>query len=155
MGSGEMAAVRWGEFAEHVPELARFGADRLTASPAYLATVRDSGAPRVHPVTPIFTDSGLFLFMEPKSPKGRDLKQRGWFALHNGVPDNSGSGGEFYVSGSGFAVDDIDVWNLVADTANYAPANRYILFELLVSEARCNGYGDVALPTPERWSLGG
>lgn len=155
MGSGDMAAVSWGEFAEHEPELARFGADRLTASPAYLATVRESGAPRVHPVTPIFTDSGLFLFMEPTSPKGRDLTRRGWFALHNGVPDNAGSGGEFYMSGRGLFVDDRDVWSLVADAAGYAPADRYILFELWVSEARCNGYGDVALPPRQRWSPAG
>lgn len=155
MGSGDMAAVSWSEFAKHEPELARFGADRLTALPAYLATVRKSGAPRVHPVTPIFTDSGLFIFMEPTSPKGRDLTQRGWFALHNGVPDNAGAGGEFYVSGRGLAVDDIGLWELVAGAASYAPADRYILFELRVSEARCNGYGDVALPTPQRWSPAG
>jgi hypothetical protein len=31
---------------------------------------------------------------EPTSPKGADLRERGWFALHNGVPDNAGTGGE-------------------------------------------------------------
>jgi hypothetical protein len=88
-------AVSWGEFSNREPALARFGADRLAAAPSYLATVRRSGAPRVHPVTPIFTDVGLFLFMEPTSPKGSDLRERGWFALHDGVPDDAGSGGEF------------------------------------------------------------
>ena len=33
--------------------------------------------------------------------------------------------------------------NPVADSASYAPAHHYILFELQVTEARCNGYGDV------------
>lgn len=84
--------ISWGEFARRESELARFGEGRLTAAPAYLATVRPSGAPRVHPVTPIFTAAGLFLFMEPNSPKGRDMRERGWFALHNGVPDNAGTG---------------------------------------------------------------
>jgi hypothetical protein len=147
-----MEMVSWGEFADSEPELARFGADRLTAAPAYLGTLRKLGAPRVHPVTPIFTATGLFLFMEPTSPKGRDLKQRGWFALHNGVPDNAGTGGEFYLSGRGISVDDPDIWSQVADSASYAPADRYILFELHLSEARCNGYGDVPLPTTRKWS---
>src|SRR5918996_5775140 len=132
--------VGWVEFAELEPELARFGADRLTAAPAYLATVRRSGAPRVHPVTPIFSPIGLFLFMEPTSPKGRDLQEREWFSLHNGVPDNSGSGGEFYASGRGLVVDDPDTWIHVADAASYKPAARYILFEMQLGEARCNGY---------------
>jgi len=145
--------ISWGEFAKREPELAQFGAGRLTAAPAYLATVRRSGEPRVHPVTPIFTAVGLFLFMEPTSPKGRDIQERGWFALHNGVPDNAGSGGEFYVWGRGLAVDDLDVWSHVADSASYTPADRYILFELQLSEARCNGYGDVPLPSTLKWSV--
>lgn len=144
--------VVWGEFARLEPELARFGADRLTAGPAYLATVRRSGAPRVHPVTPILTATGLFLFMEPTSPKGRDIRERGWFALHNGVPDDAGSGGEFYATGRGLAVDDDDIWSQVAEASSYTPADRYVLFELLLSEARCNGYGDVTLPPASSWS---
>ena len=147
------ATVGWGAFARQEPELARFGADRLKAAPAYLATVRRSGLPRVHPVTPIFTAVGLYLYMEPTSPKARDLEQRGWFALHSGVPDNAGTGGEFSSSGRGLAVEDLDMWSHVADSASYVPADRYILFEFRLSEARCHGYGDVPLPSTRRWSL--
>jgi len=146
--------MRWGEFAELQPDLARFGSDRLTAAPAYLGTLRRSGAPRVHPVTPIFTDFGMYLYMEPTSPKARDLEERAWFAVHSGVPDNAGSGGEFSVYGSGLAIDDADMWSVVADAASYTPADRYILFEMLVSEARCHGYGDVPMPATRRWSIG-
>jgi hypothetical protein len=145
--------ISWGEFATRERELAKFGVDRLTAAPAYLATIRRSGTPRVHPVTPIFSADGLFLFMEPTSPKGRDLREREWFALHNGVPDNAGTGGEFYVSGLGLAIEDLDIWSRVADSASYAPADLYILFELQLREARCNGYGDVPLPSTRRWSV--
>lgn len=144
--------IGWAEFAKREPELAQFGAGRLTEAPAHLATVRWSGSPRVHPVTPIISPLGLFLFMEPTSPKGRDLRERGRYALHNGVPDNAGSGGEFNVSGRGLAVDDPDMWSHVADAASYTPADRYILFELQLSEARCHGYGDVPLPSTRRWS---
>ncbi|MCI0424647.1 MAG: pyridoxamine 5'-phosphate oxidase [Actinobacteria bacterium] len=146
--------ITWGEFATQEPELAAFGSARLTAAPAYLATVRLTGAPRVHPVTPIFTTAGLYLFMEPTSPKGRDLRERGWFAMHSGVPDDAGTGGEFYLTGRGFDLDDPALWSRVADAATYTPVERYILFELQVTEVRCNGYGDVALPSTRRWSLG-
>ena len=145
--------VSWGEFARWEPELARFGADRLTSAPAYLATVRRSGVPRVRPVTPIFTDDGLYLFMEPTSPKTRDIRYQGWLSLHNGVPDNAGSGGEFNLSGLGVPVEDRETWERVAEAASYTPADRYILFELRLSEARCHGYGDVSLPTNSRWSV--
>ena len=144
--------ISWGDFAQLQPELAQFGARKLTEAPAYLATVRRSGAPRVHPVTPIIGPLGLFLFMEPTSPKRRDLLERGWFALHNGVPDNAGSGGEFWVSGRGLAVDDPDVWSRVADASSYRPLDRYVLFEFQPSEARCHGYGDVPMPSIQRWS---
>lgn len=92
--------------------------------------------------------------MEPTSPKGRDLREREWFALHNGVPDDAGSGGEFSLSCRSRAVDDPETWSLVAGAATSTPADRYVLFELQVCEARCNGYGDVPLPSPRRWSAG-
>ena len=145
--------INWGEFAKQEPDLALFGAGRLTAVPAYLATVRRSGAPRVHPVTPIFTADGLFLYMEPTSPKARDLEDRGWFALHSGVPDNAGTGGEFSATGRGLAVDDPEMWSQVAEAASYTPVDRYILFEFELSEARCHGYGDVPMPSTRKWAV--
>lgn len=141
----------WGDFAAAEPELAGFGADRLTAMPAYLATVRSSGAPRVHPVTPIVTAGGLYLFMEPGSPKGTDLRERGWFALHSGVPDDAGTGGEFVVSGRGAVVDDPEVRAEAAAAASYEVVDRHVLFELFPTEARCKAYGDVPLPRTTRW----
>jgi hypothetical protein len=146
-----MPSISWGEFAARARALAAFGSGRLTAAPAYLATVRADGSPRVHPVTPIFTSDGLFVFMEPTSPKGRDLRDRAWYALHSGVPDSAGSGGEFAVSGDAIAVDDDAQRATVAAAATYEPAERYVLFELRVREARANGYGDVPMPEPRRW----
>ena len=67
--------VTWAEFASSNPDLAAFGAARLTALPAYLATVRADGSPRVHPITPVLAPSGLYVFMEPTSPKGVDLRE--------------------------------------------------------------------------------
>ncbi len=141
----------WGAFAAAEPVLAAFVAERLQAAPPYLGTVRASGAPRVRPVTPISTPDGLFLFMEPTSPKAADLRERGWFALHNGVPDKAGTWGEASVSGTGHPVDDAAVRATIVAAASYTPADRYVLFELRPTEARGNGYGDVTLPERRRW----
>jgi len=143
--------ISWGDFTGIEPELSSFGAERLANSPAYVATVRRDGRPRVHPVTPIFSPRALFVFMEPTSPKGRDLRERRWYALHNGVPDMNGTGGEFFVSGEARFVDDPDARADAVRAATYEPEDRYILFELLLTEARCNGYGDVTLPEHQRW----
>ena len=141
----------WSAFAAVEPELATFVAERLRARPSYLATVRADCTPRVHPVTPIVTARGLYLFMEPTSPKGEDLRERGSFALHNGVPDNAGTGGEAALCGTGHAVDDDAVRAAVVAAADYEPADHYVLFELRPTEVRCNGYGDVTLPARRRW----
>jgi hypothetical protein len=141
----------WGEFEAAHPALAAFGAERLLRPPAYLATIRATGDPRVHPVTPIIGGGHLFLFMEPTSPKGRDLRERGVYALHSSVPDSHGTGGEFYLRGTAILSEDPELRALAVSSARYAPAERYVLFELGVTDARCNGYGDVELPSPTHW----
>lgn len=146
-------SVPWGEFAAQAPELAEFGALRLAVVPAYLAAVGDSGVPRVHPVTPIIGGGRLFVFMEPTSPKGRDIARRGVYALHCHVPDAQGAGGEFYVRGRGERIDSQQIRAVAARAASYQPQDRYVLFELRVAEARCNGYGDVPLPEPRSWRV--
>jgi hypothetical protein len=145
--------AQWRSFARAVPALADFGRSCLERPPfvSYLGTVAADGVPRVHPVTPIVGDGRLFVFMEPTSPKGRDLRERRVFALHNGVSDSDGTGGEFFIRGLAEPVDDPALRSVAAAAASYQPAERYVLFELSVSEARCNGYGDVTLPDPLRW----
>ncbi len=151
-GDPQPPLMTWPQFVASNPDLAAFGAARLGASPAYLATVRADGSPRVHPVSPIIAPSGLYVFMEPTSPKVADLRDRAQFALHNGVPDKAGSGGEFHVTGYGSLVDDVTIRAEVSAAASYAPAERYVLFELRLGEARATGYGDVDLPLNRRWS---
>jgi hypothetical protein len=90
--------------------------------------------------------------MEPTSPKAADMRDRSVYALHNGVPDKAGSGGEFHIRGRGLLVDDRERRSEVDAAASYDPADRYLLFELLLSEARAVGYGDVALPHDMHWT---
>jgi len=144
--------ITWGQFEAAHPALAAFGAERLGRPPAYLGTVRSDGGPRVHPVTPLAGSGHLFVFMEPASPKGRDLRERGVYALHSAVPDTDGTGGEFFLSGTAALVTDKGLREVAVGAASYSPADRYILFELGVLKAGCNGYGDVVLPSPARWA---
>jgi hypothetical protein len=66
----------WATFAHEAPALAAVVRERLLdLRVAYLATTARNGAPRVHPVSPIITEQGLYVFMEPTSPKGHDLRR--------------------------------------------------------------------------------
>lgn len=112
--------MRWADFAADAPELAAFGATRLNAAVAYIATVSAEGTPRVHPVTPILSDE-LYVFMEPNSPKGKDLQRGSAYSLHCGVANSSGGEGEFYVRGHGRLVTDPAERARAVAAASYAP----------------------------------
>lgn len=142
--------MTWKLLEDQQPDLAAFGAARLNGRVSYLATVRQDGAPRVHPVTPIIGQGRLFLFMEPTSPKGHDLRRDGRYALHCAVGDNSGASGEFLVSGRARAVEDPAVRALAVGLSSYAPADRYVLFELDVERAASTIYSDDR-PVRQSW----
>ena len=142
--------MSWQELADARPELAAFGQARLAGKPAYLATLRGDGSPRLHPVTPIVGDGRLFLFMEPTSPKGHDLQRDGRYALHAAVADAQGGEGEFSLAGRAQLVEGSELRALATRLSSYSPAARYILFELSVERAASTVYaGGVA--RREQW----
>lgn len=141
----------WGEFEAEHPSLAEFGADRIQRRASYLATIRADGTPRVHPVMPVIGSGRLFLFMDPTSPKRHDLGASGSYALHTGV-EGSGTGGEFYVTGTGRPCDDATLREAAITAASYDVDDAWILFELDVTTARGKGYGDVDVPEPNSWA---
>lgn len=143
--------MSWKNLQDANPELATFGAERFAGGVAYLATVRKDGAPRVHPVTPIVGRGHLFLFMEPTSPKGHDLRHDGRYALHSAVSDPSGSSGEFLIRGRAVFVEDPEVRSLAVELASYNPADRYVLFELSVDAALATIYDETGEPQRRRW----
>ena len=132
--------MSWSAFEEKNPELANFGASRLHGQVAYLATLRKDGAPRVHPVTPIIGQGHLFVFMEPTSPKGHDLRRDGRYAIHCAVGDSSGAGGEFSVRGHAQIIDDPELRTIAVQLAPYSPADRYILFDFNIEYAASTVY---------------
>jgi hypothetical protein len=144
----------WSDFARQAPELAAFGEARLRSGVAYLATLRADGSPRVHPVTPIIGER-LFLFMEPTSPKGKDLQRDPRYMLHCAVEDMSGGGGEFYVRGRASFTTDPALREQANRAAPYTPRPDYVLFVLDIDYAFMNVYAEGDRPADtRRWQAG-
>jgi len=147
----------WGRFAEQAPALAQLGAQSFTTvGVAYLATVRPDGAPRVHPVTPVIGAGRLFVFMEPTSPKGRDLRRDGQYAMHSPVDGPVPTVPQFYLTGTGRPVEgDPDLRAAAVEAAGYPVEDRFILFELDVDAVMCTTYDPVdpynQPPTRRHW----
>jgi hypothetical protein len=142
--------MSWGDFENASPALAALGAERLMGRVAYLATTQNDGAPRVHPVTPEIGQGHFFVFMEPTSPKGKDLQRDGRYAMHCAVTDDTGSGGEFWCAGHARLIEDRNVRALAASVSTYAPAERYILFELDEERVQSTTYEN-HLPIRQEW----
>jgi hypothetical protein len=143
----------WKILEESNPELAAFGAERLNSKVSYLATIRKDGSPRVHPMTPIIGLGHLFVFMEPTSPKGHDLRRDERYAIHCSVSDTSGASGEFTISGRAHLVDNPQIRSLAVQLAPYTPADRYILFEFDIESASSAVYEN-GEPVRIHWKRG-
>lgn len=139
----------WIEFAQQAPEFAEFGKARFQSGVAYLGTLRADGGPRVHPVTPIIGEQ-LFLFMEPTSPKRKDLERDPRYTLHCAVEDSSGGAGEFYVRGRATLTDNPLIRKQAIQASSYVPQDRYILFMFTIEFAFMNRYVE-GNPNSQRW----
>jgi hypothetical protein len=123
----------WGAFAAAAPELAQTGRRllyRTGAGEALIATVRDDEPPRIHPIAVAVVGEGLYCFILP-SPKLRDLREDGRFALH-AYPDAERPH-EFQLRGRVRLVDDATRATLAPDwsfSVGAAPA-----FEFLIEDA--------------------
>ncbi len=147
-----MNSVTWKEFEASAPELAQFGSERLNGLVTYLGTIRKNGLPRLHPVTPIIGEGHLYLFMEPTSPKGKDLERGSAYVLHSTVADNDGSNGEFQLTGYASRVHDAKARKQAAALGALELEARYILFELGIVESRSTVYRD-DVPVHRRWKV--
>jgi hypothetical protein len=156
--------IWWRDFSLRQPELARSGADLLYhfgVGLAFLATVRADGGPRLHPMCPLLTDSGLYAFIVP-SPKQRDLHRDGRYAMHSfPLEDNEDA---FYLSGAARYVSELETRDRLArqfaaersDFGGPVPGEEQHLFEFGVDAAmltRTTGHGD---PDPQHtiWRAG-
>ncbi len=125
----------WSEFAAARPRLAaavRALVHQYGPGLGYLATVRSDGGPRVHPVSPVITDDGLYCFIL-NSPKRRDLDRDGRYALHSFPPEESDD--EAYLSGRARRVTDQDRVAALADRMRAQPELNWRLYEFSVDVA--------------------
>ena len=136
-----------------MPDLVSFGKHRLEGRIAYLATARPDASPRVHPVSPFFSNTDLFVYMEPTSPKVLDLRRDARYAMHCGVEDHSGGQGEFFVRGRAVEVDDTNARGEAFEHARvigYSPQERHVLFELRIEAAMATVYEN-GHPKRSKW----
>ena len=131
----------WSEFASDEPRLAdaiRVLIQQYGPGLGYLATVRADGGPRVHPVSPVITDEGMFCFVVD-SPKRRDLERDGRYALHSFPPEDSDD--EAYVAGRARPVTDQARVDRLAGNLRAAPQVDWRLFEFTVDVAMLSRHG--------------
>jgi hypothetical protein len=134
----------WSEFVAASPRLAeaiRGLVHQYGQGLGYLATVRADGGPRVHPVSPVITDEGLFCFVID-SPKRRDLEQDGRYALHSFPPEESDD--EAYLAGHAHLVTDEAQVDRLAQALHAAPQVDWRLFEFTVEVAMVARHGGAA-----------
>lgn len=137
----------WSEFAAAEPSLAaaiRALLQQYGPGMGYLATVRPDGGPRVHPVSPVITETGLYCFIVD-SPKRRDLERDGRYALHSYPPEESDD--EAYIAGHAVPVTNRTVIAHLAGALRASPQVDWRLFEFMVESAMLRRHGPTgALP---------
>lgn len=125
----------WSEFVAAAPELAaavRGLVHQFGPGFSYLATVRPDGGPRLHPVSPVITDDGLYCFIID-SPKRRDLDRDGRYALHSFPPEETDD--EAYLTGRAVTVTDPSRRARVASACRAAGSVDWLLYEFTVETA--------------------
>ena len=144
----------WSEFQQAQPEMAASFRKLLDAVPiAYLATTRLDGAPRVHPVCPIFAGRGMYIAVPETSPKRHDLRRDGRYALH-ALPGERDD--EFYCTGHARLLSDGDERASAVKAAGHTIRDSDWLFELRLAYAMTAYWEMVGQPgtyaVRERWS---
>ena len=143
---GPETLLNWSEFASVQREMAEFGEKRIQLRVMYIATIRQDGYPRVHPFTPFIGSGRLFAFMEPTSPKAKDLQRNGRYSMHSLVTDMNGTNGEFQISGDAGQVLDSASREAAITACPYrdiTPSfDRYILFEFKINRCLTNFYAN-------------
>jgi len=125
----------WSDFAVASPRLAadvRSLLELYGQCFGYLATVRRDGGPRVHPVSPVIAEGGLYCFVT-LSPKRRDLERDGRYALHAYPAEHTDD--EAYVTGRARPVSDELRRHRLARLHRAAPDIDWKLFEFEIDVA--------------------
>jgi len=137
--------VSWGDLAAARGDIAAAGRRLFYVHGiglGFLATIRADGGPRVHPICPVVTESGLYGMIIP-GPKLDDLRRDPRYALHSETVAPPNQDDAFYVTGMALEVADPVAWEAIAlqilaerSTDERWPGfERQVLFEFRVE--RC------------------
>jgi hypothetical protein len=87
--------MRWGEFQEAAPDLARLARERFAQTGvAILGTIRQDGSPRISAIEPVISHDELLLGMMWRSRKALDLILDPRCVIHSAIMNLDGSDGE-------------------------------------------------------------
>jgi len=143
--------MSWKTFQDDCPELATLGIDRLHKKITYLALLNKDGSPRLHPITPFIGSGMLFMFTEPTSPKIRDLRRDGRYALHCSV-SRKGALIEYLVSGKAEVVSDPSARaNAEKVAASPVITDSYVLFDFHIERVLVVEYDEDRKKFVRRW----
>ena len=126
----------WGDFEAASPALAARGRELIYRNgdgEGLLVTVRGDEPPRVHPVNAGIVDGHLYIFVQARSAKRRDLDEDGRYAFHTHVDPVAPS--EFMVRGHARLVDDQETRSAIAADWFFTVNDSYPLYELLIEHA--------------------
>jgi hypothetical protein len=140
----------WAEFANHDPELAAFGLERIVGRIVYQATLRLDGWPRVHPVSPWIVTGLLCVSFRATSPKVNEVARDARYALHSAQPwgDHMGEHGEFMVRGW---LEQISLTHPAVIARPGTPPYDLVHYAGSIEEAVATEYTDEELPVYRRW----
>jgi hypothetical protein len=144
----------WAEFADHEPELAAFGLERIVGRIVYQATLRLDGSPRVHPVSPWVATGLLCVSFRATSPKVSEVGRDARYALHSAQPwgDHMGEFGEFMARGW---LEQISSTHPAVIARPGDPPYDLAHYACSIEEAVATEYTDEELPVYRRWRAPG
>jgi hypothetical protein len=143
--------MSWKEFEQDSPELAALGNEKLNRKIVYLAILKKDGSPHLNPVTPFIDNGMLYMFTEPTSPKIRDLRRDGRYAMHCSVSREEPLI-EFLISGIAAEITDPVVWEQAEkDAAAPVVDESYTLFEFQVKRVLAVLYDEDKKKIIRRW----
>ena len=145
-----MLSVRWQEFADEAPDLARLGRQRLEAQGlALVGTLRRDGFPRISPVEPYFVGDDLMLGMLWQSRKALDLLRDARVVVHSATTDREGVEGDFKLYGTAVPRDDPVARAGYADATfariDWRPPDPFHLFVIDIQSAGYVVFGEQRL----------
>jgi hypothetical protein len=140
----------WAEFANHDPDLAAFGLERILGRIVYQATIRLDGSPRVHPVSPWIAAGVLCVSFRATSPKVKEVARDARYALHSAQPwgDHMGEHGEFMARG---LLEQISLTHPAVIARPGSPPYDLVHYACSIEEAVATEYADEELPVHRLW----